>query len=170
MAKDIDDLLMGFEVEVSDASSFSGKTLLPDKPNAEVVNPPYNTDTNLEAIPRVFGVNEMVSDFIQIRNDLLQVIEGTKDLLRSIPVETCVAKPSMVAAIASLHGSINANGRLLLEIHEKIIKMQREYILMEGGVNPDQPNVNNITTNNLTVNTKDLNGMIEDLLKKMKTE
>lgn len=167
MPKDIDDVLMDFEAEIFETPVTSGKTLLPDKPDksAEVVPLNYNTNTEIEQVPRIFTQHEMIADFMRIRDDMITVIEGAKELLRSIPVESCIAKPTMIAAIASMNGTIHANGKLLLEIHEKIQKMQRDAIMMNSGVNPDQPSV---TVNNLSINTKDLNSIIEDIIKKEK--
>jgi hypothetical protein len=163
-----DDFIQDFESDMLNTPIANGKTLLPDKVDrgAEVVPVNYNTNTDIESVPRIFSQNEMVTDFIRIRDDMIMVIEGTKELLKSIPMTVCVAKPSMIAAVASLNGTINANGKLLIEIHEKIQKMQRDVIMMNSGINPDQPNV---TVNNLSVNTKDLNSIIEDIIKKEKS-
>jgi len=172
--KDIDDLISEFESELSTNPLEKGLTCLPNyerqqKLLIERVSPPYNTNKDLEPIPRVFSNTDMVNDFIQIRNDLILILDSSKELLSNIPVANVIAKPSMITAIASLHGSINANGKMLLEIHEKILKLQKDYVLMSNGQNPDQPTINNITNNNnLMVNTKDLNQIIEDILKKEK--
>jgi hypothetical protein len=118
--KDIDDLLTDFTAEVSNLPVASGRTLFPDSDrhtNTEIVPTQYNDQTDPAPVPRIFSTNDLINDFIQIRNDLIFVMEGTKDLLRSMPIAVCIAKASMVAAVASLHGSINANGRSDIQAH-----------------------------------------------------
>jgi hypothetical protein len=49
------------------------------------------------------------------------------------------------------------------------MKMQKDVLLINQGINPDQPNTN-IKNNNLVVNKKDLNQIIEDLINKIKVD
>lgn len=170
--EDFDNVLMGFQEELSNeniSTIESNGTFIPKEHNylIEKAVIPYNENTELESVPRIFSQSDMISDFKTVRDNLIVLIEASRELLARIPIVMCTTKPSMITAIATMNNSINANGKMLIELHEKIMKMQKDSILVNQGINPDQPTINN---NNMMVNTKDLNQIIEDLMLKKKVE
>jgi hypothetical protein len=160
-----------FEQELSETAFDNKLTIIPEN-NTYLIDRVaigYNTETELTQIPRIFSLDQMITDFQRVRDMMIILIESSKDMMQKIPIAIATSKASMITAISSLNNSINANGKLLIELHEKIIKMQRDMSLVNQGINPDQPNTS-ITNNNLVVNTKDLNQIIEDLINKKTVE
>lgn len=171
--EDISDLLVDFQQELKDDESGDNALTFIPKDNNYLIEhalTDYNNETNIEPIPKIFTINNMINDFQQVRDDMIVLINASKEMLAKIPMTIITSKPSMVTAIATMSNSINSNGKLLIELHEKILKMQKDVKLMEQGINPDQPNSTNITNNNLIVNTKDLNSIIEDIINKKRTD
>jgi len=169
--QDINDLVMDFQEELNDVKTETGLSVLPENHNylIERAVTEYNPQTDLSPVPRIFSVENMINDFQSVRDNMIIMMELSKALLNKIPLNIGVSKASMITAISSLSNSINANGKLLIELHEKIMKMQKDVLLINQGINPDQPNTS-VVNNNLVVNTKDLNQIIEDLINKKTVE
>lgn len=164
----IEEFVVEFQEEIKN-EEINKDTFLPDNSQKFLLERPvgdYNSETSIPTVPRIFSEQDMINDFIQVRNDMIIIIESSKALLRNISSQICATKASMITAVATLNNSINSNGKLLLEIHEKIMKLQKDSNLLQQGINPDQPT--NITNNNLIVNTKDLNQIIEDVISENK--
>lgn len=116
-----------------------------DKPNFETQSP--------------FSEDDILKDYIRIRDTINGMTESVFALLKGIPMgDSGMMKPALIQTITALYKQINDNSRLLMDMHDRILGSgsNKKGTLPSGGIGTQT------NTFIFSGDTKDLNDIIKN--------
>lgn len=96
-------------------------TVLKDKDSESQLPQKYDNNVNFET-KSPFTQDQMFQDYNYARDNVRACIETTKQILKTIPIESGMMKPVMIQSITACFKEIRESEKMLLDMYDRINK------------------------------------------------